>query len=185
MLREHTKVNKSHVDTLMNLIKEKESDLLSRTGQHSSSQRTTQDKSCFICNSSDHIKRDCKEKCKHCGKTGHKHNECFQNNDKSKDKEKSKARSKSRPKKTSDTKKKKPDSKTNRLDSDSKDEKNNGVESEEEKNKGGDDVNNRRLMLYNFSSSDIQSTVRRLAEADKTCLIWATQQVTTMTLHHF
>ena len=106
VLREHTQVNKAHVDTLMNLIKGKQSDLLSRTGRQSRANRAVQEKSCYICNSPDHFKKECTVKCKHCQKTGHKHKDCFQNKYKPKDKEISKARSKSRAKKTSDYKNK-------------------------------------------------------------------------------
>ena len=124
-MRQQAKVNKAHLDTLFTINKEKEPDLLSRGGRHvSRANRITQERPCYVCGSSDHVKRECKQKCKHCQKTGQRHKECYslQNHKKTKDDDKSKARSKSRAKKPADNKKK-PDSKNNRVDSESKEEK--------------------------------------------------------------
>ena len=116
VLREHTKVNKSNMDSLMTLIKEKESDMLSCGGRHASrANSTTQERPCYICGASDHIKRECTQKCKHCQKPGHRHKDCYSLKNKTKDEEKSKARSKSRVKKPADNKEK-PDNNYNRVD---------------------------------------------------------------------
>ena len=142
-------MNESHIDQLLNLIKEKESDFLSRTGRQSRANRTTQEKTCFICNSSEHVKKDCKGKCKWCGNTGHRHHDCSQSKfNKNKNKSTSKSRG-DKTKKTQDPKKKKTDSKANKVASDSEEEKNSRVDSAEDDDKGSEDKrthDNRRLM---------------------------------------
>ena len=166
VLRKNAKVTKAHVDTLFTIIKEKETDLLSRGGKLYNKVNRTPQLPCHICNASDHIKCECKQKCRHCQKTGHRHKDCYSLKKKD-DNNKSRGRSKSRAdnKKKPTDNKKKLDSKNQRVESDSE-EKDSGPESASgEDNKV--DHDNRRLIIDKFSAADISSTVRRLAEAEQ------------------
>ena len=133
------------------IIKEKESDLLSRGGKQVNKVNRTTPLPCHICNSSDHVKCECKQNCKHCQKTGHRHKDCYslQNNKKKEDDNKSRGRSKSRAdnKKEPADNKIKSDSKNNRVDFESEEEKD-SKDSSPDTTSGKDnkvDHDNRRL----------------------------------------